>query len=1077
VIGILLATFVVISRQPQYARASAAHHALSWSQIQAIVERNSSVLTAPPTSTPSSIVPDGALLGNGHMNAAIGGAADAQTLYIDASDYWNNGYPRTIGGVTISIPALSGATYSQNQDIGNAEVRSTFATSSATLTERAWISATEDTLVLSVANTAGSTSPNVTIKTFTGGSESEPTTAGIQSSGPNTMWATRTTNSSTWLANAALATRFLNASGATYTTDNSSSASGTFTLSPGQTVEIATSLKASGGNVSGSPWPAPPSVSTELTNAQNRANQLNATAGDPNSVLDSDALHSAHLAWWQTFWTSGATINLGGDNVERYWYTSLYALACTNRAGYGAPGMQMFETNDSPQWGGNWTVDYNYEMPYQGVYSANHVALATPYERGVTDFIPSAESFATSNGFQGVYVVNNIGTGGQPTYSNSYGMKGNAAWMATNFVLHWLYTRDTTWATTIGLPYLIQLANFWDNYLTYSGGQYSIQNSAQNEGSSYQLNPSGDLAWLHYMYPALLDMAQTLNVDSSRWTKWQDIIANLVSYPTFTYNGHTDFKATQDAPGFYGNDANPVNSAFPGNDIGLGSSAANIQTEQNTIYDLGETGMGDGGSGTIWSQGNSFAWIYPAAARVALPDTYARLSADLAGRYASIGQPGMRGNGTVAQGGGGAETFGNIETVDSMLLSSYDGVLRLFPDWPAARNASFNNMLARGAFVVSSSIQNGAIQTTTLTSEQGGTATIQNPWTATGLTVHDTTTNTAVSTTQNGSLWSFATQSGHIYQLTGAAAYTPSDLAQTATATASSDVNLDDWRVGYINDGQSQSVPGGLGWTSSSTTGSNHTEWVQQDFGAATWFDTVKLWPRSDGANAGYGFPIGFTIATSNDATNWTTVVTQTGYPLPSGVQSFAFAPQHARYVRVTGTNLRQNPNDNNYYRMQFAEMGVYLTDEAVLATPTASSSHEGNGWSVNFANDGQFTSTSSSSGWSSGDANTGSNHTEWVQLDFGAPQPFGQVTLYPRTDVPNTGYGFPIDFTIAVSNDGSTWTTVVTQTGVSLPATAQTYSFSVQNARYVRVTGTNLRPNPNDNNYYRMQFAEIGVQ
>lgn len=345
-------------------------HADAWSSLQAILARNTSVSTSPPTATPSSHVPDGPLMGNGHMMAVVGGTAAAQTYYVDATDYWNNAVPKTIGGITVSISALSasGTKYQQAQDINMAEVRSTFANSSETITERSWISANEDTMVLILSNASGSSaSPSVTVKTFAGAQDSLPTTAGLLTSGPNTMWATRTTNSSTWLANAALATRILNDSSATYSTDNSASASGSFTLKPGQSVVIATALGDSAGNVSGSPWPAPATLSTELSRAQTRAAQLNATAGNANSVLDGDTLHNAHLQWWKNFWLNGASMDLGGGIIERYWYTSLYAMAASNRAGFTAPGMQNFETTDKPDWAAYiWTNDYNFEMPYQG---------------------------------------------------------------------------------------------------------------------------------------------------------------------------------------------------------------------------------------------------------------------------------------------------------------------------------------------------------------------------------------------------------------------------------------------------------------------------------------------------------------------------------------------------------------------------------------------------------------------------------------------------------------------------------------------------------------------------------------
>lgn len=915
-LGFLLASGLTVSNLIVH---STPVHADAWSTLQTILARDTSVATSAPTATPSGHVPDGPLMGNGHMMAVVGGSAAAQTYYIDATDFWDNNLPKTIGGITVSIPSLAGTgtSYKQEQDIGNAEVRSTFTNTSATITERSWVSANEDMMVLSLTNASGSsTSPAVTVKTYAGAQNSLPTKAGLLTNGPNTMWATRTTNSTTWLANAALATRILNDSSATYSTDSTASASGSFSLGRGQTVEIATVLGDSAGNVRGTPWPAPATLSTELTKAQTRVAQLNTTAGNTNSVLDGNALHNAHLQWWQNFWLGGASMDLGGGIVERYWYTSLYAMAASNRAGFTAPAMQNFETTDTPDWTGNWTNDYNFEMPYQGLYAANHIELTQPYERGVSDCISGAEANATANGFQGVYYPNNSAVGGQNCTGSTLDMKGNAAWLATNFVSHWDYTHDTAWAQSTGYPYLIQVANFWDNDLKKdANGVYNIQNSAQNELSSYQLNAIGDLAWLHYMYPALLQMSQALNVDSSRRAKWQDIIAHLAPYPTFTNNGHTDFKATQDAPGFYGGDANPANAAFPGNDIGLGSSASTILTEQNTIEDL-----------NVWCQGNSFAWIFPAAARVGLPDTYSRLVSYLSGGCGAS-EVGARGNTTVYQWGGGAETFGGMETVNSMLLSSYDGTIRLFPDWPSAQNASFTNMLATGDFTVSSSRSSGIVQNTTITSKLGGTASIASPWSAGTIQVKDITGggSTTVATTTNGDLVTFATTSGHTYQLSGTASNTRVNLARTGTASASSSHVGGGWSTASVNDGQETSTSSSAGWSSGdANTGSNHTEWVQVDLGTAQTIGEVDLYPRSDGANAGEGFPIDFTIAVSNNGSTWTTMVTRTGYGLPSGVQPFTFTPQTARYVRVTGTNLRPNPNDGNRYRMQLAEMEIY---------------------------------------------------------------------------------------------------------------------------------------------------------
>ncbi|MFJ9241139.1 discoidin domain-containing protein [Streptomyces sp. NPDC101776] len=1039
---------------------------VDWNALQTVLTRATSTTTSAPTATPSDNVPDGPLMGNGHLTAVVGGSAAAQTYYVSSTDFWSDKVPRIIGGVTVSIPSLASVTaYKQEQDIRNAEVRSTFTTSTAQVVERSWVSANEDTMVLSLTNSSSATaSPAITVSTYAGSTVSLPTTAGLTSG--NTMWATRSSNGSTWLANAALASRVLDGSSVTYSTDSSTKASAAFTLAPGQTVHIVTALGDSAGNVSGSPWPAPASMSTELAAAQTRAGQLNVTSGNSNSVLDADALHTAHLAWWKNFWMTGATIDLGGGAIERYWYTSLYAMAASNRTGRSAPGMPNFLTDDTPVWGGNWTNDYNFEMPYQGLYAANHIELTDPYERGVLDCLPQSKTIATAAGSQGAIYGNNMMTGGQGCDFVTDGMKGNAAWLATNFVNHWNYTHDTAWAASTGYPFLIEVANFWDHDLSKdSSGVYNITNSAQNEWSSYVLNPIGDMSWLHYMYPALVQMSTALGVDSSRRALWQDINTNLAPYPTFTNIGHTDFKATQDAPGFYGGDANPVNAVNPGNNIDLGSSAALVTTAQNTVEDL-----------NVWCQGNSFAWIFPAAARVGLPETYKKFSSYLGGGCGSS-QVGLRGNSTVAQWGGGAETFGGMETVNSMLLTSATNSIRLFPDWPHGKNASFTNMLASGGFSVTSSLASGVVGTTSLTSNTGADAHVASPWAAGTISVTDTTTGSTVSTTTGTrNVVSFATTAGHTYQLTGTGShdYTRLNLSGMGTASASSTHTGDGWSVPSLNDGVEASTSASAGWSSGdSGTSSNHTEWAQIDLGSSQLIGAVDLYPRSDSGNVGQGFPVDFTIAVSNDASTWTTVVTKTGYALPSGVQSFPFTTKSARYVRVTGTSLRANASDGGQYRMQLAEMKIFgPTDLALDATPTASSSHEGDSWSVANVNDKGL-----ATGWSSGDSGVASSHTEWVQLDEGAATTISEVDLYPRLDTGNGGAGFPVNFTIAVSNDASTWTTVSTQTGYAQPTVVQPFTFTATSARYVRITGTTLRANANDSGNYRMQFAEVALR
>ncbi|MBO9604446.1 MAG: discoidin domain-containing protein [Paenibacillaceae bacterium] len=303
------------------------------------------------------------------------------------------------------------------------------------------------------------------------------------------------------------------------------------------------------------------------------------------------------------------------------------------------------------------------------------------------------------------------------------------------------------------------------------------------------------------------------------------------------------------------------------------------------------------------------------------------------------------------------------------------------------------------------------------------------------------------------------------------------NLALNKAVTASSSVEQGNYTKSRVVDGTRSSTASSAGWSSSNNVTTNHTEWVTVNLGSSKTIDRVDLYPKNDYA-AGYGFPVDFTIQLSADNVNWTTAVTQTGYPMPDGsVQSFTFAPANAQYVRIHTTKIRPLLYDSNQYKVQLAEIEVYApVNLAYNKTIAASSSYESTSWGKTKAVDAKRSSVTGSMGWTSDD-NRYVNHAEWVTVDLGAVKDVGRVDLHPRNDGVNTGYGFPVDFTIQTSTDNVNWTTAVTQTGYSQPGgIAQSFLFPSASARYIKVNGTSLRANPNDANQYRMQFAEFEV-
>ncbi|GIG90724.1 family 20 glycosylhydrolase [Plantactinospora endophytica] len=140
----------------------------------------------------------------------------------------------------------------------------------------------------------------------------------------------------------------------------------------------------------------------------------------------------------------------------------------------------------------------------------------------------------------------------------------------------------------------------------------------------------------------------------------------------------------------------------------------------------------------------------------------------------------------------------------------------------------------------------------------------------------------------------------------------------------------------------------------------------------------------------------------------------------------------------------------------------------ALGAAVAASSNYQGSGWTIGAATDG----VRGPAGWSSW-SNVTVNHTEWVRLDLGTAYPLDRVDLFARSDGTNVGLGFPIDFTIAVSTDGLAWSTVATRVDYARPtAAAQSFTFPASSARYLRISGSRLRPDQNGDHV--LQFAEV---
>lgn len=153
----------------------------------------------------------------------------------------------------------------------------------------------------------------------------------------------------------------------------------------------------------------------------------------------------------------------------------------------------------------------------------------------------------------------------------------------------------------------------------------------------------------------------------------------------------------------------------------------------------------------------------------------------------------------------------------------------------------------------------------------------------------------------------------------------PWNLATNAVVTASSSLETDGWYRWNLTDGQLAADPHGMGWSSNDQTLNlvDHSEWVSVDLGAVSPLTRVLLAPRSDEGKVGRHFPVDYRVQVSEDGAAWTTVASAAAAPVPTAPQELRFPATRGRYVKVTGTRLRQDPADLTY-RMQLGEVKVY---------------------------------------------------------------------------------------------------------------------------------------------------------
>ncbi len=684
-----------------------------------IVPQYKGIFTSPPERVPTTKTVDGPILGNGDVGVVVSGPPEAQRFWISKNDFWKAkphwpySMPCVIGWIDIKLPQFGGASYEVEQVLYEGETHSVFRKGDVTLEMRSWVAATENLLVIELVSDGGwfdevrglQLYVNVSLTPKTGNGSKvvcEPIKDGY--------WATRkfVGDDLDWPTEAAVVMRQLHHGEKAVPPVGVASSDRFNLVPPGEPVFIVASILTNHD------------TDDYLEKARKRIETI--------TFDEIESLREKHKAWWRDFWAK-SFVEIGDPLIEKFWYGSQYILACCSRNENFPPGLWgNWITTDEPAWAGDYHMNYNHQGPWLGVYSSNHVELSEPYDTPILEYMPKGKEFAQRLlGVKGIYYNVGLGPKGLDTSTEwstggFYGQKSNAVYCTVNMLMRFYHTYDLEYARKV-YPFLIEVANFWEDYLKFENGRYVDYDDAEGEVGSWQgtdwrkgfgkKNPRRSLGLIRQFFAGIIDVSTELGVDADRREKWRHILENL---------------SEPDNKGIFGI---VVDFVWPCGVIGLESDPDVLRQAHREIEAWPES---------RWTtSGSSVPHVFAATARVGYdPDIILSM---MRKRVNATGFDNL----WIYQGGGGIETCSGITAgLNEMLLQSHEKVLRFFPVWPKDKDARFGRLRAVGAFLVSSGYMepdsykdmDGQVQYAIIESEKGRDCAVVNPWPGKAVTLY-----------------------------------------------------------------------------------------------------------------------------------------------------------------------------------------------------------------------------------------------------------------------------------------------------------------------------------------------------
>jgi len=479
----------------------------------------------------------------------------------------------------------------------------------------------------------------------------------------------------------------------------------------------------------------------------------NITSETSPSLLQFNKALAVSTTIWNTYWAK-SSVKLDDNFLEQLWYRNLYFFNCAAKDGITCPGLfaNWSYNNIGTAWHGDYHMNYNTQQPFWVTFSSNHLEKNLPYVSLIERLMPVSRNWAkTYYNLPGAYFPHSaypVDMTMNPYPVPDWGWEiSETPWAVQGLWWHYLYSGDEVFLRDRAYQPIKAAVEFLTAYMKRPdahGGErwkdtkYHIFPTVPPElyglrpGFQYNYDCVMDLSLAKFIFKAFIKATQVLkttNQEQELVANINDILANYPDYPTTRSAIYGDIFVS--VPGendkVVYNVPNALAAAFPGEDYGLHSAPAITQKLKNTYLNQQNEG------------GNDLVFMNLQAARIGMLDleefkrhvqysllpngTATDMVTQTFGRYGDNADFKY-----MSRMGIWFENFALPAVVNECLMQSYNSTIRLFPNWPLAKDAEFKDLRAAGAFLISATLKSSTVKQVTVKSEKGNLLSIVLPW-------------------------------------------------------------------------------------------------------------------------------------------------------------------------------------------------------------------------------------------------------------------------------------------------------------------------------------------------------------